>query len=625
MDAPTAIPSGLWIAINGLTIAFYAGFAVFVYLRRPAAPLWPVLFWTQLAAFLWATGDLLAFLSPDLAAKSAALVVLYTGSLPLAGLWFLMAVRFAEANGVPFRWGRRPWVLAPLGLAALAWMAFVTNPWHGQFVTIRLGAAQEHHWMWWTASLASQGLGLATAGLYISIARQPRLPTKLREQADILLAATLVVPLANLLNSLMPQIWPVDLTVATGSLVGALYLYGIYRTNLFDLAPIALEQVVREDPTGVLVTDSSLRLCFANEAAQRLLPGIELLPGAAVPELLSDSLTPYRDPTTPARWSPEWNAELGSTRGRLYHFDSEAVGTAGQTSWLWISASSLAAGTNGPRYRCLRIQDVTELAEMARQRQELSARLERSERLESLGVLAGGVAHELSAPLASVRNDAQRALTIFERGGPEDADVESRSELRRTLLRVARESRRGSDIASHMLRFAQESGPSAHIADLNAVVQRACTRADATLKRRGCDILFELAEVQWAVRGGPGDIEQLMANLLDNAAHAAGRGGQVRVQTEFGERDARIRVIDDGPGMEEEVRQRALEPFFTTRRRDGGSGLGLSVVHGIAATYGGQVEIHSKPGLGCEVEVRLPLAPIGTAPAVRPAGEALQR
>lgn len=607
MDPANGLYTAAWIGINCLTIAFYAGFAVFVYLRRPPAPMWPVLFWTQIAALLWAAGDLAAYLSPDLNAKSAALVVLYTGSLPLAGLWFLLAVRFAEANGAPFSWGRKPWVLAPLAFAGVSWLAFLTNPWHGQFMTLRLGAPQIHHWMWHAVAVPNWALGFATAGIYISLARRTDLSPKLREQADILLAATLAVPASNILNALLPGLHPIDLTVATGSVVGALYLYGIYSANLFDLSPTTLEQVVREDPTGVLLSDRGLRLRYANAAAQRLLPGIDLAPGVPVPELLSGHLTAYRDPATPARWSPEWNAELGAGRGRLYRFESDGPGTVGQTSWLWISATVLPGVSRLGALHCLRIQDVTELAELARQRRDLSERLERAERLESLGVLAGGVAHELSTPLSVVREHAELALSLFDTeasGEPGDRD----RALRRALVRVARESRRGSDIASQMVRFARESELASGAVDLNRQVARTCARAGDGVRRRGVELRLELTGCGVPVQGHAAEIDQLVANLLENAAEAAGRGGEVVVRTEFGECEARLTVADDGPGMEEEVRQRALEPFFSTRRREGASGLGLSVVHGIARSHGGRVEIHSKPGLGCEIDVLLPFA-----------------
>ncbi|MGH0036946.1 MAG: ATP-binding protein [Myxococcota bacterium] len=625
-DAPV-LPGGAWIAINSLTIAFYAGFAVFVYLRRPAAPLWPVLFWTQIAALLWASGDLAAYLSPDLVAKSSALVVLYSGSLPLAGLWFLMGVRFAEANGAPFSWGRSRWVYAPLALAGVAWIAFLTNPWHGQFVTLRLGGPQDHHWMWWAASSLNQIVGLSTAGLYISIARRTDLPAKLREQADILLAATIAVPLANLLNSLCPGIWPVDLTVASGSLVGGLYLYGIYRTNLFDLSPIALEQIVRDDPSGVLLADRGLRLRFANDAAGRLLPGLDLSPGVAIPELLSGHLTRYRDPATRMSWTSEWRDELGSGRGCLYQFESEGPGTSGRTSWLWITATLLprAAGLAAPH--CLRIQDVTELAEMTLQRRELSLRLERAERLESLGVLAGGVARELAAPLRAVRGGAERAVSLVGDEVGADARIVPTAELRDALVEVARESRRGHEIATQMMRFAREAESSHSTLDLNRAVCRACARARDMLERRGALLELELTESSVPVRGHATEIEQMVVNLLHNAAESAGRGGRIRVTTEVGESESRLGVSDDGPGMEDDVRRRALEPFFTTHGEDGASGLGLSVVHGIATAHAGRVEIHSGPGLGCRVEVCLPLSQaIPVWPGSRPdAGDALRR
>jgi len=593
------LSNSLWLALHSLTIVFYAGFAAFVYLRRPPSALWPVLFWLQVSAVLWAGGDLLAILSPDVGSKSAALMVLYTGSIPSAALWWMTAVRFAEANRIPFSWGRRPWVYAPLGFAAVMWLCFVTNPWHGQFIEPVVGARQVHHWMWWTTCVANLGLSLWTAVLYFSLARRPAIPARLREQADLLLAAAIAMPTANVVDSLLPQIWPVDLSIAIGSVVGALYLYGIYQSNLFDLAPLTLEQIVRADPTGVLITDRSLRLRFANEAAHRLLPGVPLDSGVPVPEALASHLVPYRDPQTPERRAAaSWDARVGTGQGRLYRFESEAPGTEGRTGWLWIGATTLPACAQSRGLRCLRVQDVTELVELSNQRRELTDRLERSERLESLGVLAGGVAQELVEPLAAVRSGAERARNLA--GGD--------SELGRLLRRVADEARRGSEIAAQMLRFATEGAVGRKVDDLNRHVASACAQAADSVRRRGAAVSLDLSRQPLLVRCEAAEIEQLVVHLLQNAAEACGRGGQIQVRTELSERDAWIVVSDDGPGMDEPVRLRAFEPFYTTRRSEGASGLGLSVVYGIASAHGGDVEIRSKPGRGCVVDVRLPLA-----------------
>ncbi len=603
MPLPATLSMGpttvLWLALHGLTIVFYACFAVFVYRRRPPSPMWPVLFWLQITALLWAAGDIAAILAPDAVTKSAALLVLYSGSIPIAALWWLLAVRFAEANGVAFSWGRQRWVHWPVYGAGALWLLFATNGWHGQFVTVVVGARQEHHWLWYGTAAFNQTLGIAAAGLYFSIARRTDIPQRLRDQADLMLAAAIAMPMANFVDSMLPQIWPVDLSIATGSVIGAIYLYGIYRSNLFDLSPFTLEQIVRDDPTGVLIADRNFRLRFANEAAQELLPGIPLEPGLALPEALSTHIEPYRDPETPISWKEHWRSGIDSGPGRLYRFESDGPGTAGQQAWLWITARPMPPSIAARGFHCLRIQDVTGLAEMTRQRRELTERLERAERLESLGVLAGGIAHELADPLRAVRDDVKIAIDL---SSTPDAD---RGEVRRTLERLADSARRGSDMADHMLRFAQEGERG--VSDLNRLVEAGCHRAAVELARAGVSIALDLPPEKIPVRCHRGDIEQMTVDLLRQLIPGCDRGESIRVATGRGEKEAWLRVERGGRDIDGLVGSGlfggagSTAPFALDPGRD------MAVIQGIAASLGGRIEQVDEGGLGQAFEVRLPL------------------
>ena len=109
------------------------------------------------------------------------------------------------------------------------------------------------------------------------------------------------------------------------------------------------------------------------------------------------------------------------------------------------------------------------------------------------------------------------------------------------------------------------------------------------------------------VRGFPGQIDQVLMNLLTNAAQAMGdRGGTIRVSTQS--RDGRVLLIvsDDGPGIPADVLPRIFDPFFTTKDVGEGSGLGLSIVHGIIERHGGQIDVDSKPGQGTTFTVSFP-------------------
>jgi signal transduction histidine kinase len=100
---------------------------------------------------------------------------------------------------------------------------------------------------------------------------------------------------------------------------------------------------------------------------------------------------------------------------------------------------------------------------------------------------------------------------------------------------------------------------------------------------------------------------QVVSNLVGNAVQAGGGAGRIEVSLRReGAGSVVLRVVDEGPGMDEETRRRALEPFFSTKTLTGGTGLGLSMVHGIVEGWGGALEINSSPGLGTEIVMRLP-------------------
>jgi signal transduction histidine kinase len=109
------------------------------------------------------------------------------------------------------------------------------------------------------------------------------------------------------------------------------------------------------------------------------------------------------------------------------------------------------------------------------------------------------------------------------------------------------------------------------------------------------------------IRGFPGQIDQVLMNLLTNAAQAIGdRGGTIRVSGQSRDAQVLLTVSDDGPGIPADVLPRIFDPFFTTKDVGEGSGLGLSIVHGIVERHGGQIDVDSKPGQGTTFTISFP-------------------
>jgi PAS domain S-box-containing protein len=221
----------------------------------------------------------------------------------------------------------------------------------------------------------------------------------------------------------------------------------------------------------------------------------------------------------------------------------------------------------------------------------LEIQLRHSQRLEAVGQLAGGVAHELGSPLSVIGGKAQRIL----RREDVDADVRDR------MTEIRRQVKRMEEIVNRLLEFGGRRGrrPYGRIG-VEQIVREATASVDQTLEMTGTDL---------EVDGGDGDAEvvaegarvtRAVANLLRNAVQAS-PGGRVRLGWTADGGEIRFVVEDDGPGIDPEARDHLFEPFFTTRSPGEGAGLGLAVVHATAEDHGGRVEVGESPLGGASV------------------------
>jgi PAS domain S-box-containing protein len=235
---------------------------------------------------------------------------------------------------------------------------------------------------------------------------------------------------------------------------------------------------------------------------------------------------------------------------------------------------------------------------------KLAAQLQEAQRLEAVAALAGGVAHEfnndLQAMLATTRLLAAARTD-------EGAFGVTLGKIEDAIKRSARHTRQ-------LLVFARQDVSRREALDLNELV---ASSADLLASLAPATVRLEVEEVAGAlaVEGDCGQLEQVLANLAVNAVDAMRDGGMLTVRTGRDGAFAWLEVGDTGVGIPEEVRRRLFEPFFTTKQ--GGTGLGLSVTHGIVTGLGGRIEVASEVGRGSTFRVLLPLRPEG-APALAP-------
>ncbi|HEU6438228.1 MAG TPA: PAS domain S-box protein [Nitratidesulfovibrio sp.] len=304
------------------------------------------------------------------------------------------------------------------------------------------------------------------------------------------------------------------------------------------------------------------------------------------------------------------------TNGRLRHLDVTLFPLAGQNG---------APGMSGAVI--VRVDDVTE-------RTRLADMLVQTEKMLSVGGLAGGMAHELNNPLGAVLQGVQNIMRRL------DPDLSANDRAARetgvslTAMRAYMEARRitemlegirdagtrAADIITTMLEFTRPGQGRRTTARAHALVERALNLAgsDYDLHRqydfRKLQVVRDYAENCDSLTCVPTEIEQVLLNLFKNAAHAmaeknypVGQGPMLRVTTRRDGDEVVIVVEDNGPGIDPEMRRRVFEPFFTTKPPGVGTGLGLAVSYFIVArTHGGSIVCDGVPGEGARFTLRLP-------------------
>jgi PAS domain S-box-containing protein len=258
------------------------------------------------------------------------------------------------------------------------------------------------------------------------------------------------------------------------------------------------------------------------------------------------------------------------------------------------------------------IEDVT-------QREKLERQLNQSQRLESLGQLAGGVAHDFNNLLGVIVNFAlfaKEKVLASGNGTPNQA-----LELAvKDIDRVVRAGESAARLTHQLLAFARREVVRPQALDVNSVVAELEPLVSRTLGEH-IEFITSPGKDLWPALMDPGQLEQVLTNLLVNARDAMPQGGKVIIDCDNVNVDdayaagrpglrpgryVRIRVTDTGTGMDAATLQRVFEPFFTTKPKGQGTGLGLATVYGIVNQAGGDVSIYSEVGVGTRAHVLLP-------------------
>lgn len=271
-------------------------------------------------------------------------------------------------------------------------------------------------------------------------------------------------------------------------------------------------------------------------------------------------------------------------------FELQLRDKAGGTRLVVVTASLLTDDAGGVIGTLGLAKDITE-------RRELEQRLRRSEKLASIGEMAGAVAHEIRNPLSSIYT-AVNLLSL----SPGSSVGEEQMALFRS---IREESRRLNRILTDFLRFARPRSPLFQPHDLNILVEEVLETLRHDESARGKVITKALAPRLSPVRADADQMKQVLWNVVLNSLQAVGKAGVVAVTTALEDGRAKIRVNDNGPGIPPDALARLFEPFSSTKRD--GVGLGLAIAHRIVEAHGGRIEVESNGDGGTAVEISLPV------------------
>lgn len=347
---------------------------------------------------------------------------------------------------------------------------------------------------------------------------------------------------------------------------------------------LVLSQVVEQTTSSVVITDVTGTIQYVN-------PAFEDLTGYALHEVLGKTPRILRSgKQSPGEYARLW-ASITAGKPYVSEFTNRRKDGSEYQQRTTIFPILDEDG---------RIERFVGLGLDVTQERLLERQLRQAQKLEAVGQLAGGVAHDFNNVLTGVLTNAQLLEMTLPEGASEERD------LLQDLIAAAR---RGADLVKRLMSLVRHQTESMSRVDVRSVVEEA-SRTVRRMLPENIEISLEQAAVPLPCRVDGGELQQAIFNLVTNARDAMPDGGMLTIRTLAVEhKKAVIEVRDNGCGMEPAILDRIFEPFFTTKEVGKGTGLGLAMVYGFAKHSGGGVSVKSRPGGGTRIRIQLPLEP----------------
>jgi signal transduction histidine kinase len=577
-----------------LTLLVAAVLATYVQLRARHAPLRVPLLAMFVALIVWSGGVIWRFAATDVRSAFAGLVVTWIGVSTVPPLWFLLAARYARIRSFE----RRPALAVALFVPSLfTLLAVATTREHQLFFRDFSPRGVPQRGPLFYAYLAF-AYPMVIAGIALFLVKARRMLTSNGWPRCLLLAGAAVLPTtASLL--FISRLWPMayDPTPAMLGCSLVILTLGEFRYQLLQALPLARGDVIDHLRDGVVIADAAGRMIDAN-------------PGALA--ILGCKLSDVRGARLGALLAP-----LGGNAAEIDSLSDSFEQLAPDAGAAPVELSTRQKRRIEVTAKCLRAPEGEALGRFAVLRDRTDERrtealLRQSQKLETVGSLVAGVAHEVNNPLAFVSanlGQLERMAALVSKRLPalEDDETEGLAEMPQLVAECQEGIGRIRRIVDAMQRFSRVPSDEFVPVDVNLVIGESIRLADLHCNR---DVLVQaLLEPDLPfVHGSASRLEQVFLNLLVNAKHALAErpAGRIEVATRLAGHVVEVSVRDDGPGVPAALRHRIFDPFFTTKGPERGTGLGLSIAFDIVREHGGVLELRPMTDGGACFVAHLP-------------------
>lgn len=383
------------------------------------------------------------------------------------------------------------------------------------------------------------------------------------------------------------------------------------RTEEKDRTMALLEAALEHSPAGIIISnEDGTEILWANIAATEML-GDRLLPSETMEENGEGAaFIAYWKGGMP--WDFEDSPLFRAVRKEevIHNEESFLPSTDGSDRWISINAAPIYNADGEIIAGILIVHDISDKKNADEEKEKLQNQIGQIQRMESVGLLAGGVAHDYNNAMSVIIGNAEMGLI----------STDPSEQVHETLTEIKKAAYRSADLTQQLLAFARKQTIAPKVLDLNLKISEMLKMLHRLIGE-DINLIWKPGEKLWPVKMDPSQIDQILLNLCVNAREAIDGVGNLTIETRnivIDDREAAVRpelrrreyaaltITDTGRGMEKEILGRIYEPFFTTKGVGKGTGLGLATVYGIVRQNEGYIDVDSEPGNGTTFAIYLP-------------------